>query len=549
MPVEEQPQKDPGSQAEEAHAVSEKARGTTPLDTAYAPELVLGFVAPTGIASDSVREVVADRLNDYGYELEEVRLSHWLGNLAGVNDGDRPDSRIPALQKAGDLVRSRSGHSSALAYVAIREITDSRARWNQDHKVSAETAPIPKHAYVVWSLKHRDEVELLRQIYRSRFFLFSIYQPEETRMAALARSIRVASKSTRSYRSYLPAAEKIVKTDEHEADQFGQDVRNAYPEADFFVDGSSEDDLEKSVRRSIDIIFGAPFATPSKDEYGMYVAHAAGLRSAELGRQVGASIATDLGDIVATGTNEVPTFGGGHYWCEPRDPKSERDNREFTRGFDTSDQTKQLLASEIFTALKESGEISEGANPTNDAVYRALAATGLGDITEFGRAVHGEMSALMDAVRRGVAVSGSTMYVTTFPCHQCSRHIVAAGIRRLVYIYPYAKSRADELHGDSIRTTELNIVDNSRVRYENYLGVAPRLYPLAFTMAERKDETGKALPVLDRTRIPRLPDEGPNGIWDVLGYIDRETKALKTSRAWLIQAETDVVEEMRKKES
>jgi deoxycytidylate deaminase len=44
------------------------------------------------------------------------------------------------------------------------------------------------------------------------------------------------------------------------------------------------------------------------------------------------------------------------------------------------------------------------------------------------------MSALLDADRRGVAVQGATLHTTTFPCHNCARHIVGAGIDRVVFI-------------------------------------------------------------------------------------------------------------------
>jgi deoxycytidylate deaminase len=72
------------------------------------------------------------------------------------------------------------------------------------------------------------------------------------------------------------------------------------------------------------------------------------------------------------------------------------------------------------------------------------------NVIEFGRAVHAEMAALMDSARRGVPVKNATLYCTTFPCHLCARHIVAAGIRRVVYIEPYPKSLAAQLYPDSI---------------------------------------------------------------------------------------------------
>jgi deoxycytidylate deaminase len=40
--------------------------------------------------------------------------------------------------------------------------------------------------------------------------------------------------------------------------------------------------------------------------------------------------------------------------------------------------------------------------------------------------------------------------VTTFPCHNCARHIVGAGIRSCVFLAPYAKSQAAALHSDSL---------------------------------------------------------------------------------------------------
>ena len=50
----------------------------------------------------------------------------------------------------------------------------------------------------------------------------------------------------------------------------------------------------------------------------------------------------------------------------------------------------------------------------------------------------------------GAKVDECTLFATTFPCHHCARHIVAAGIRRVVYVAPYAKSRAVDLHDDAI---------------------------------------------------------------------------------------------------
>ena len=63
------------------------------------------------------------------------------------------------------------------------------------------------------------------------------------------------------------------------------------------------------------------------------------------------------------------------------------------------------------------------------------------EVTEYGRIVHAELGALAAAARSGLSVVDGTLYCTTFPCHNCAKHIVASGIVRVVYVEPYPKSR------------------------------------------------------------------------------------------------------------
>src|SRR5437870_9308439 len=93
----------------------------------------------------------------------------------------------------------------------------------------------------------------------------------------------------------------------------------------------------------------------------------------------------------------------------------------------------------------------------------------------------------VDAARRGVSVRNCTMYVTTFPCHLCARHIVAAGIRRVVYIEPYAKSLAADLYPDSIA---IEGGSDEKVIFEPFVGVSPRQYVKLFSMGTRKSDKG-----------------------------------------------------------
>lgn len=103
----------------------------------------------------------------------------------------------------------------------------------------------------------------------------------------------------------------------------------------------------------------------------------------------------------------------------------------------------------------------------------------LREITEFGRVVHAEMEAILACARGGVRMRGSTLYGTTFPCHNCAKHIVASGIKRVVHVEPYAKSRAAALHDDSISLGfDATAKDEPplKVRFEPFVGIGPRRF-------------------------------------------------------------------------
>jgi dCMP deaminase len=66
-----------------------------------------------------------------------------------------------------------------------------------------------------------------------------------------------------------------------------------------------------------------------------------------------------------------------------------------------------------------------------------------GERHELCRALHAEQNAVIQAAVHGVAIAGSTLYVTNQPCVICSKMIINAGIVKVVYDagYPDALSR------------------------------------------------------------------------------------------------------------
>ena len=53
------------------------------------------------------------------------------------------------------------------------------------------------------------------------------------------------------------------------------------------------------------------------------------------------------------------------------------------------------------------------------------------------RTIHAEMNALLQCAKFGVAAEGADMYVTHFPCLQCCKAIIQAGVKKVYYAEDY----------------------------------------------------------------------------------------------------------------
>ena len=171
------------------------------------------------------------------------------------------------------------------------------------------------------------------------------------------------------------------------------------------------------------------------------------------------------------------------------------------------------MLEELVEGIRQRGWLDEAAaKSTNADLARALIQdvkrTRFMDIGEFSRPVHAEMAALIDSARHGVSVDGHLMYVTTFPCHNCAKHIIAAGLRKIVYLEPYSKSWADVLYNEQI---DLESPDGKvkeydrRVIFVPFTGVGPRQYARLFSMSERGSKRGRSLSVWNDERCLLRP--------------------------------------------
>ena len=51
--------------------------------------------------------------------------------------------------------------------------------------------------------------------------------------------------------------------------------------------------------------------------------------------------------------------------------------------------------------------------------------------------VHAEQNAVADAARRGISLQGATAYLTHFPCINCTKILISAGIQEIIYHLDY----------------------------------------------------------------------------------------------------------------
>jgi deoxycytidylate deaminase len=477
-----------------------------------APELVIGLVGAIGTDLEAVSKVLSTALiAEAAYQARTIRLSSLLHEIEGLGvDLNSKGDKLSYYEKhmeAGTRLRQKMERADAMAWLALSAIRQTR------HELLMADRRNGRRAYILHSLKRREEVESLRKVYGPAFFLMSAYAPRDKRVDKLTRSIS-ESRGQRRPMDMRSEAEALVRTDERELDEpMGQDVQRAFPEADVFIDATNPKEMDRSIRRFVRLIFGHPFHTPTRSEWGIFFAKAAAMRSAALGRQVGSAITTPTGELLAVGTNEVPKAGGGLYW-----EGDEPDGRDFVGGVDTSDQHKLDLISELLRLLQQKQWLSDAYRTMDVQELRTQVlkkdAVGTGpwrdsrvtNLIEFMRPVHAEMAALMEAARRGVSVQGSVMYVTTFPCHECARHIIAAGISRVVYVDPYPKSLAADLYSDSVSLEGSEGGSTGKVIFSPFVGVAPRRYMEFFELkGERKDKDGNVVAWVPTEVVPKHP--------------------------------------------
>ncbi|MBP2513169.1 anti-phage dCTP deaminase [Sphingomonas sp. PvP018] len=480
------------------------------------PELVFGIAGPIGIDIDAISASLSDALHTVDYKSIPIRLTEEIASV-------RSDVKLPVRTDYYSQIKYKMDHTSQLCRDnddpawAMRFVVDAIRRKrgqlvgfdlvNEDHEqgdapfvdVGREDKIQQRVAYIIRQIKRPEEVKLLRDIYGKQFVLISAFAAEEDRVALIAEKIkRTLPLATKKSKISAFAEALVLKDASEDTDEYGQHLRDAFHLADVFVDGLAVAHMRAKIDRFIGALFGLNDITPTKTEYGMYAAKAASLRSADLSRQVGAAIFSSDGELITQGCNEVPKAFGGNYW-----DTEEPDFRDVKIGSDPNDILKKEVLRDILERLESNKLLSNKAlelassggqlidvllrkpKENDDVGVGCLNGSLISDLTEFGRVVHAEMNAICDAARLGKPIKGSVLFCTAFPCHNCTKHVLASGISRVFFLEPYPKSRAKELHSNEI---ELGNPSIDRVSFHPFLGISPHRYRDIFEKGKRKKD-------------------------------------------------------------
>lgn len=466
------------------------------IDDARSHDLVFAVVGHVGAGASWVAEMLAEELRGIDYHVNLIKMSDLIEKAAVHTDVaklDRPNRyhRTCYLQDVGDKLRERFGESF-IGGLAIRDMSTKRA-----------TLENGKHqAFILDSLKHPKEVEALRDVYGRSFYLVSVVCHRQERWRRLGLKYK-GRKETE--------IERLMQRDEAGSNKYSQRVRDTLQLGDVFVrndypESTSEKNLIDDLQRFRNIITGRGVVRPTRDERGMYAAWGASLRSSCMSRQVGAALLASDGEILATGTNDVPKYGGGLYQDgDSPDQRCYRWDGRPSKPQCHNDKAKEDIYKEIYERLFEESLLAADVDLTR--VKECIEGTRVKGLIEFSRAVHAEMDALLSLTRKGsVSSVGTTLYCTTYPCHGCARQIVAAGVEEVVYIEPYVKSLAANLHRDTIyESTSTEPQSKKQVCFRLFSGIAPRRFATLFEQRESlKDRQGNFVPPEGRAHQDRV---------------------------------------------
>lgn len=375
--------------------------------------LVIAITGPVGSGVSTVSRI----LEKEGFF--RVSLAKPIKDEYQRRQGSGTQAQLPFNQKANPDWRQK-----------LQDIGDEKRKERLDYWVEQALVGAPTDKdIVIDGVRNLGEIEALRKRYFNCFVL-AIVASRASRWERVRDDVY-----DKDYRAF-------DRDDERDADEdlaHGQQVEKCVQQADYVLWNEKDlrpsdiRDKQLSERLAPDLLLmrGTSARYPTSEETYITSAYAASHSSRCLKRFVGAVIVSDQGIPMSLGYNENPV---GMKPCESEYKYCFKDENMHARleamknthcpdcGTDHATLTKPWRCVKCRANLK----------------LRFFPSRNM----EVCTAIHAEERAIRSLGDR--SAQGATMYVTTFPCFQCSRYIVDAGISRVVYVEAYPVKEAQE---------------------------------------------------------------------------------------------------------
>ena len=196
-------------------------------------ELVIGLCGAVGSGVSTVGKIIAHQLSQYGHTTSFEKATEHILSVKTPPETDSEFERIYNLQTLGSEIRSEYGNnylSQLIIWGIAEERNKSGAKQLQkapgdiDHEEAAERTR--RHVTIVDNLKNPAEVELLKMVYGSMFYMFGILCDDHER----ERRLKNKGNGMEPHE-----AKQLMERDKQEKEENGQHVLKTLQLADFFV--------------------------------------------------------------------------------------------------------------------------------------------------------------------------------------------------------------------------------------------------------------------------------------------------------------------------
>jgi deoxycytidylate deaminase len=533
-------------------------------------EIVIGLVAPLGAEKDNFRKLLKIKFQEQGYEVQIISLTNLILNKEKMTYFDYCKKlKLYFKMQYCSMLREKCC-KSFLACIAIQEISKHKAN------------KIKKIAYIIDQLKHPSEYRVLSHTYGLSYIQISVFSNQKTRdnrlkndfkndneakhlestklnISKYFNKIYFSNKVNKEFngkklikdyiREILPdGTHNLINKDmydtdkENFGDKTGQNVSGIFHLSHYFFNlDCGESIINSEINKFIKLLFGKFTDYPTQHEFGMALAYHASYRSTfPNSRHVGACIISPFGEVISVSSIRAPTSSSN---------TTLEDENNISEGYYIyKDKIKKY--SDSLDALINTKKKNKNRNIDLEGIQKLI-----NESIEFHPCTHAEMSALADTAKIGVSVRGATMYTTTFPCHICAKDIITFGIKKVIYLEQYPKSKNSDLYPEIISFDDEGSKD--KIPFVIYSGIGPKRYHYVYDLQNKPnnedtntegfiDICSQTVPIFLKFEKPKFNDQRENDIINFFKSIVNNRKkgiALNKNKKHYLQDLLDVTKD------